>query len=279
MKRSGRAYSTMTAFVPHYATDRLVFHDPDPTDAPPLYVHVVDAAVVCGPGGRVLHEAPPDGCGDASIPLGSLDGRQVFALGCEAVPEGFRAVPLRDLFGLVDDETLGIAGRAVQCMEFDRTHRYCGRCGTETRMKEDEIARVCPSCGLVVYPVLSPAVIVRVVRGDRILLARSPGFPRGRYSVIAGFVEPGETLEHAVQREVAEETGISVANLRYFGSQPWPFPHSLMIGFTADYAGGEVRPDGVEVEEAAWFTADSLPDLPGRASISRALIDDWLEEQ
>lgn len=267
-------------FTPHFAAEKLTFHPSDPLPhLSPLFVLVGEDGVLCGPGGSLLLPSVPENSASGEpLFIGKLDGRPVFAAGVDGVPAGLRAVPLRDLFGLVGDEELGIAGRAVQYVGFDLANRYCGRCGAATLMKEDEIARVCPSCGLVVYPRLSPAVIVRVTDGDAVLLARSPSFPAGRYSVIAGFVEPGESVEHAAQREVMEETGIAISDLRYFGSQPWPFPHSLMIGFTAEYAGGEIVPDGLEIEDAGWFTADSLPDLPGPASISRALIEDWREE-
>jgi NAD+ diphosphatase len=131
------------------------------------------------------------------------------------------------------------------------------------------------------YPRLSPAAIVLVRRGDEILLARSPGFPKGLYSVLAGFVEPGESIEETVAREVREEVGIEVRNVRYFGSQPWPFPNSLMIGFTADYAGGELAPEPGEIEDAGWYRADELPEspisVPARVSIARAMIDDFVE--
>jgi NAD+ diphosphatase len=129
------------------------------------------------------------------------------------------------------------------------------------------------------YPRLSPAVIVLVKRGDRILLARSPGFPPGMYSVLAGFVEPGESIEEAISREVCEEVGVEVENVRYFGSQPWPFPHSLMIGFTADYAGGELRVEPDEIEDAGWFEADDLPAVPPRISIARAMIDAFVAQR
>jgi len=266
------------SFTPHFTAERLAFHPAGPFQRPsPLLVLVREGDVLCGSDGSpLLSSFLEDPAPAGSLFIGSLDGRPVFAAGVESVPRALKPIPLRDLFGTVGDEELGIAGRAVQYVDFDRTHRYCGRCGAATLKKEDEIARVCPSCGLVAYPRLSPAVIVRVTDGDAILLARSPHFPAGRYSVVAGFVEPGENVEHAARREVMEETGVAIKNLRYFGSQPWPFPHSLMIGFTADYAGGEVCPDGLEVEDAGWFTADALPDLPGPASIARALIEDWL---
>ena len=197
-------------------------------------------------------------------------------LGPGSPPPGrLEPVGLRDLLGLVGDEELGVAARAVQLAAFDRDHRFCGRCGRSAAPSPVEHARVCTACGATVYPRLSPAVIVLVERDDACLLARSPRFPPGVHSAIAGFVEPGETAEHAVERELAEECGVAVTDLRYAGSQPWPFPHSLMLGFTATYAGGEVRADGVELEAAGWFAADALPALPAPGTIARRLIEEF----
>ena len=181
---------------------------------------------------------------------------------------------LRGLFGKVDETLFLIAGRAAQIVEWDLTHRYCGCCGAATERQPAERARVCPDCGLAGYPRVSPAVMMLVLRGRELLLARSPHFPEGMYSALAGFVEPGETLEQTVVREVREEVGVEIANLRYFGSQPWPFPHSLMIAFVADYVGGEITPQPGEIEDAGWFSIDRLPRLPHRFSIARKLIDD-----
>jgi NAD+ diphosphatase len=180
---------------------------------------------------------------------------------------------LRKLWGPLPDRLFWAAGTAFQVMDWDRTHRYCSRCGAATTGKPGERAKVCPSCGLVFYPRISPAVIVAVVDGDRILLGRAHRFPVEMYSVIAGFVDPGESLEECVHREVAEETGIRIRNVRYFGSQPWPFPNSLMVGFTAEYAGGELVVDAAELASADWFTASALPRIPDRLSIARRLID------
>lgn len=191
-------------------------------------------------------------------------------------PEGMAFQGLRKLWGLLEEDAWRLAGRAVQIVEWDRNHRFCGRCGSETKPHPKERARVCPGCGLEHYPRLSPAVIVLIEKGDRMLLARSPHFVRGVYSTLAGFVEPGESLEQTVAREVFEEVGVELANIRYFGSQPWPFPNSLMIGFTAEYAGGELRPQEGEIEDARWFGVDDLPLLPPGMSIARALIDDFL---
>ena len=192
-------------------------------------------------------------------------------------PAGLAFQGLRKLWSLLPEEAWRLAGRAVQIVEWDRNHRYCGRCGEETVPQENEFARRCPRCGLQHFPRVSPAVIVRIERGDEILLARSPHFAPGVYSTLAGFVEPGESMEQCVAREVFEEVGLRVTNVRYFGSQPWPFPHSLMVGFVADWESGDITPQPGEIEDAAWFTVDTLPGLPSRFSIARALIDEWVE--
>lgn len=183
---------------------------------------------------------------------------------------------LMQLYGRVGDDDWHVAGRAVQLVEWGRTHRYCGRCGTANEPATGERALVCPSCGLKAYPRLAPAVIALVEHDDRILLARNVHFPLPMFSLLAGFVEPGETLEQAVHREIAEEVGIAVTDVRYAGSQPWPFPHSIMIGFTCRYAGGELSCDPTEIAEAAWFGRDDLPMVPPRMSIARVLIDRWM---
>ena len=193
------------------------------------------------------------------------------------LPEGMTAGGLRELYPPLGDLLWGVAGRAVQILAWDRTHRFCGQCGTPTEDAGHERSKRCPSCGLVAYPRLSPAIIIAVVRraesGSRLLLARNHRFPPGRYSVVAGYVEPGESLEECAYREVCEEVGIRIKNLRYFGSQPWPFPNSLMIGFTAEYDGGEIRLEESEIADAGWFAADELPGLPPRMTIARRLID------
>jgi len=194
-------------------------------------------------------------------------------------PAGMEFHGLRRIYGLVDEEFFGLAGRAFQVMDWDRTHQFCGRCGTPLTTSTTERAKQCPQCGLIQYPRIAPSIIVLIQRGQELLLGRSFHFPAGFYSVIAGFVEPGETLEGAVEREVLEEVGITIADIRYFGSQPWPFPHSLMVGFTAQYAGGEISIDNKEMEDAGWFTADNLPKIPDKISIARMLIDWFLEGQ
>jgi NAD+ diphosphatase len=189
-----------------------------------------------------------------------------------AEPAGWRFAGLRSLFFKLPEPLLAIAARAFQIVEWDRAHRYCGRCGTPTRDKAGERAKECPACGYTAYPRVTPAMMVLVTRGRELLLARSPRFPPGMYSALAGFVEPGETIEDCIHREVREEVGIEITNIRYFASQSWAFPHSLMIAYTAEYAGGELTPDESEIAEARWFAWDAVPDLPPSISISRHLI-------
>ena len=196
----------------------------------------------------------------------------------DALPQGWRAGGLRSWFGVLDDATMAIAMRALQVLEWDRTHRFCGACGTPTEQVGYERAKRCPACGLTAYPRISPAMMVLVTRGRQLLLGRGVNFGANMYSALAGFLEAGESIEEAVRREVREEVGIEVDRLRYFGSQSWPFPNSLMIAFRAEYAGGELRPDPAELADAQWFDPENLPKLPGRFSIARELIEDALRE-
>jgi NAD+ diphosphatase len=214
--------------------------------------------------------------------LGTLEGRPCYSaeLPLDAPePPGMALRELRSLFGALPEELFWLAGRAFQIMDWDRNHQFCGRCASPTQDKPGERVKVCQSCGLHSYPRISPAVIVAVIRGREILLARARRFAHALYSVIAGFVEAGESLEECVRRELQEEVGIQVRDLRYFGSQSWPFPNSLMVAFTAEYAGGELAPDPTELTDAGWFRADALPRIPERLSIARRLIDWFLEEQ
>lgn len=190
-----------------------------------------------------------------------------------APPQGLAWTNLYSLFMALDPALFAVCGRALQVVDWDRTHLTCPSCGLFLRPEGGEWAKRCRGCGRQFFPRVSPAVIMAVTRGEQVLLARSPRFPEGMMSTLAGFVEPGETLEQAVAREVAEEVGVTVRDVRYFGSQPWPFPDSLMVGFTARWAGGELRPDGEEVVEAGWFGRGALPKLPTGHSIARQLID------
>lgn len=193
-------------------------------------------------------------------------------------PAGCEWRGLRELFGVLDEELVWAAGRASQLVHWHRCHRFCGRCGQPTADHPAERAKLCPACGLVNHPRVTPAVIVAVISEGRILLAHAARFPARFYSVLAGFVEPGESLEECVRREVREEVGVRVARIRYFGSQPWPFPDSLMVGFTAEYAEGELAPNPAEIVDAGWFAAEALPEIPPRFSIARRLIDWFVSE-
>lgn len=212
--------------------------------------------------------------------LGRLEQRHCYSAelekGCEP-PDGMSFRPLQALYKKVPDTLFALAGRAIQVVDWDRNHQHCGACGQPTIVAPRERARVCQPCGLQHFPRLAPAIIVAVEREDEILLARSPHFPPGILSILAGFVEPGESLEEAVHREVEEETGILLETVEYFGSQPWPYPNSLMIGFRARYRSGEIRIDGEEIEEADWYRAREMPrTFEGDISISQWLIRDFL---
>lgn len=214
--------------------------------------------------------------------LGALNGRSCYSveLADDAKPpEGMVFQGLRNLFGVMNEMFHRIAGVGLQIVHWDQTHQYCGRCGTPSEDKDDERAKHCPKCGLVSYPRISPAIIVAVVKDYQILLARPNRSPIQKifYSVIAGYAETGETLEECLRREVMEEVSIEVKNIRYFGSQPWPYSSSLMVAFTAEYAGGEIKVDKSEIVHADWFTADNLPEIPGWGSIAGRLIS-WFVE-
>jgi len=212
--------------------------------------------------------------------MGQLNGDDCFAIAADEVEltVPLSAQGLRGLYGRLEEEVFAVAGRAVQIVKFGTTHRYCGRCGLPTARHPKERCVQCRACGLSCYPRISPAIIVLVRRGDEALLAHSARFASAFYSTLAGFVEPGESLEETLEREVREEVGISVTNIRYFGSQPWPFPHSLMVGFFADYAGGEIVVDGQEIADARWYSVNELPAIPPKLSIARKLIDTWIAD-
>jgi NAD+ diphosphatase len=216
-----------------------------------------------------------------SVFLGSLHGEPSFAAEVKAdspAPDGMVWEGLRALFMRYDDPLIAAAGRAVQLIDWDRDHQFCGRCGTPTLSHEHERGRECPSCGLVAYPRISPAMMALVKRGRQLLLARAPRFPEGMFSALAGFVEVGESVEDTLIREVREEVGVEVTNLRYFGSQSWPFPNSLMIAFVCDYGGGDIALEEGEIAEAAWFDVEVLPKIPPRISIAGRLIRFVVEE-
>ncbi len=207
--------------------------------------------------------------------FGRLDGQPCIAAMVEgdAAPAPFKGADLRSLYGMVPEPVWLAAGLAAHLLYWAQSTRFCPRTGDRTHLKVGEWAMECPTCGLLQYPLVSPCIIVLIHDGNRVLLTRQASWPPGRYSLVAGFVEPGETLEQCLAREVREETGVLVDEMRYFASQAWPFPHQLMVGFTAHYAGNPVTVDHVELEDARWFTVDDLPKLPGPLSISRRIID------
>ena len=210
--------------------------------------------------------------------LGELNGapcRSAELAAEAALPAGWTCTGLRSLYAALPEDRFRLAGRAFQLVEWERTSLFCSRCGTATRPRTGERVRECPSCGHLAWPRVTPAIIVSVTRGDEILLARHHRFSQ-RFTVIAGFVEPGETLEECVAREVHEEVGVDVSDIRYVASQSWPFPGSLMIGFTADYAGGEITVETTELIEARWFPADKLPQVPDPITIARRLIEGFV---
>jgi NAD+ diphosphatase len=211
--------------------------------------------------------------------LGRFRGRACFAVeGHGRLPEGYSVSGLRAWLGRVEPAVFYLAGRAAQIIEWHDSHRFCGRCATPMEDHPADRAKLCPDCGLICYPRLSPSIIVLVTRGEEVLLARNANWPTGMFSTLAGFVEPGESIEQTVHREVAEEVGIRVKNLRYLGSQSWPFPNSLMLGFHAEYASGDIVCQEGEIADARWFRYDRLPDVPPGTAISRWLIDDYVAQ-
>jgi len=212
--------------------------------------------------------------------LGEYNGVQIFTV--ELSPEEWvamtsDAVGLRSLLGEVPDGMFRLLGRAVQINDWYNSHRFCGCCGSATAVVANERAMACTQCRKVYYPRLSPCIMALVTRGEECLLARNAQWQVPRYSVVAGFIEPGESVEDAIHREVKEEVGVQVHNLRYFSSQPWPFPGQLMIGFVADHLAGEIRVDGVEIAEANWYHYTSLPNIPNPLSLSGQLIQHFVE--
>jgi NAD+ diphosphatase len=210
----------------------------------------------------------------SALMIGIRHDSRCYAADLDTLPEGLEGelVPLRSLLSVVAPEDFFLASRGVQLLNWQRNHKFCGRCAARTGMKTGQFAMECPSCGLVSYPKISPAVMVLIRRGDEVLLARGHHYRPGIYSALAGFVEAGETLEQCAVREVREEVGIEIASLRYFGSQSWPFPDSLMVAYFADYAGGDITPDPEEIEDAQWFHCRALPPLPEPVSLAYRLI-------
>jgi NAD+ diphosphatase len=213
--------------------------------------------------------------------LGTLHAYPSYS--CEAdldaiPPENMIFRDLRSLFTRLPDELFQLAGKAIQIVTWDQTHQYCSRCGSKVEVIPNERAKKCPSCDFITYPRISPATITAIFKGDKILLAHAHHFPGDMHSLIAGFLEAGETLEDCVRREIMEEVNLKVKNIQYWGSQPWPYPNSMMIGFTAEYESGDIEVDGIEIEKAAWYDIHHLPELPSELSIARKIINWYVKE-
>ena len=281
---AGKTFSHTAMFSTAFLTSR--YPEPERVPEHAYLVYVRDNGVYIFPGPpATLFRRMTSGEPDLPVhPVHYLGYHDTAVYYAAEVPPGMAVSGgtfypnIRELFGVLSDDEFALAAFAVRIVDFNRTTRFCGQCGAPTRPSRQERAKCCDTCGLVTYPRTSPAIIVVVRKDDKILLARSPRFPPNLHSILAGFVDSAETLEEAVHREVREETGIEIRNIRYLGSEPWPFPNSLMIGFVADYAGGEIAIDNNEIIFAGWFDRDHLPDLPSRMSISRALIDWWITE-
>ena len=246
-----------------------------------IWVPVRSGTVFVEPGGGLVRDqlAPVEA---PKLFLGVLDETAVYAIDLhDTSDEGdLEPVHLRKLFGRIPDEEWVVAGRAEQIVNYERTHVFCGRCGTRTETNSHDRGKVCPNCKRMAFPRVSPAMVVLVGKDGQALLAWGRQFPGRFFSTLAGFVEPGESLEQAVEREVMEEVGLKVDEIKYFGSQPWPFPHSLMCGFHCNYVSGEIEIQEEEIIEAGWFHANDLPPCPvGGMSIAGWLIKDWLERQ
>ena len=218
---------------------------------------------------------------DEPIDIGYFGSMRCFAINLTAKPvntlPSMRFEHIRTSHEIINNDNLfGVVFKAKQMINWDLNTRFCGRCGNENQMHDMQSAKICMRCQFMTFPQISPAMLVLVWRNDEILLARSRQFKPGIYSILAGFVEPGETLEQTVHREVKEEVGIHIKNLQYVGSQPWPFPSNLMLGFTAEYDHGELVYNPDELEDAQWFKLNNLPKIPKPISLSRIMIDDFL---
>ena len=209
--------------------------------------------------------------------LPDLNGRACRSVRIDApiVDEHFKMMGLRESFDVLPSDVYLMAGKAKELLYWDECTKFCGVCGAPMKMHTD-ISKRCTNCGKEIWPALATAIIVAISKGDEILLVQSKNF-RGDYmGLVAGFVETGETLEECVHREVMEETHLKIKNLKYFASQPWPYPSGLMVGFTADYESGEFHLQRTELNKGGWFRYDNMPAIPGKVSLARRLIDHWL---
>lgn len=215
--------------------------------------------------------------------MGKLNGENCFSAGIKKTDSSIddsQFMDLKSLMLVLDESLFLVASKSYLLLNWEKTHKYCGVCGFPMKRKESlsERALICPKCGYTTWPRTSPAIIVAVTKGDKLLLAHNKNFSHGMYSVIAGFVELGETFEQCVKREAFEEVGIQIDNIKYFGSQPWPFPNSMMVGFTAEYSGGQIVEDGKEIVHADWFSKDEIPGMYRESkSIGSELIKWFIE--
>jgi NAD+ diphosphatase len=225
--------------------------------------------------------------GKRTFYVGKVEGNDLYALTLNeadveptaSLMRDFSLVPIKTFLEVLEDPWLDLVRRSKHLVYWDKITLYCGKCGHETSLSERETAKVCQPCQRTIYPNGSPAIIVLIEKEEKILLARSPHFAPGLYSALAGFIEPGESAEDAVRREVKEEVGIEIKNIHYFGTQYWPFPDIFMVGFTAQHAKGELEINPTELEDAQWFTVDSLPKLPPISSIGRNLIESTVKRK
>jgi NAD+ diphosphatase len=249
----------------------------------PLFVSVSGQQLLCqAESHKFIYESTQDSIDRETLHLlGIYNKRPCYALfhaPNTPIPLGFEWRALRSFLGQVDDLHFDLAGRACQIISWDREHRFCGSCGQETAASPVDNARICHDCNKQFYPRISPCVIVVITREDHCLLARNAAWERQYFSALAGFVEPGETVEHALHREVKEEVSIEVENLKYFGSQPWPFPGQLMLGFHAEYKAGEIEVDQREIAEADWWHYQNLPPCPNPYTLSGRLIEHFVNQ-
>lgn len=222
---------------------------------------------------QALDSAPLD-----AVYLGEWDGRPLYAVEAGSEPSfkpGIQPTPIRTAVSFLPEDEASTVNMGRELLYWQANHKFCPACGSRLTDHPGERAHRCPQCGKLYYPPISPAVIVAIRKADKILLAHNVRFTDGTYGLIAGFVESGETLEQAVRREIREEVGLQVRNIRYIASQSWPYPHNLMLGFTAEYDSGEIKPDGQEIDKADWFSQDSLPTTPRPGSIAWRLINLW----
>ncbi len=272
----GKSVSRLPFAAPINFTPASDITEPHP--APGLWIVVRDREVlIAGADEHSLPSTAPALDLRATQYLGKLGDCPIMTAAVARdtkAPSGWTWVSLRSLYGMLDEDQFSLCGRAAQLLDWELCHAFCGRCGTRTQRDGKERCMRCVQCGLNVFPRIDPAVIVAVTRPpNEILLAHAGRLPAGMHSVLAGFVEPGESLEQCVAREVFEETGILVGNIRYVSSQSWPFPRGLMVGFVADYLSGSIVVDPRELEGAAWFALDELPPVPSDLSIARYLIE------